>query len=55
MRGAGDGTVTDASGFGEGTFSHSIDGRRRAAGRRYLRLAERGIAGAFLTGKGNFQ
>jgi expansin (peptidoglycan-binding protein) len=54
MRGAGDGTVTDPSGFGEGTFSirsTGVDGQQVVDTFMWPST----IAGAFLTGKGNFQ
>ncbi len=55
MRGAGDGTVTDAMGFGAGTFSirsTGLDGQQVVD---TFDWPSSGIAGAFLTGKGNFQ
>ncbi len=51
----GDGTLTDASGFGEGQVLHPLHGHRRDPGRRHLDWPSPDIAGAFLTGKGNFK
>ncbi len=51
----GDGTLTDASGFGMGTFSirsTGVDGQEVVD---TFDWPSAGIAGAFLTGKGNFQ
>jgi expansin (peptidoglycan-binding protein) len=53
-RGAGDGTATDASGFGVGKFtirSTGIDGQQVVD---TFDWPSGGIAGAFLTGHGNF-
>jgi expansin (peptidoglycan-binding protein) len=54
-RGAGDGTATDASGFGVGKFtirSTGVDGQQVVD---TFDWPSNGIAGAFLTGHGNFQ
>jgi expansin len=54
-RGNGDGTLTDASGFGQGKFtirSTGIDGQQVTD---VFQWPSAGIAGAFLTGAGNFE
>jgi expansin len=54
-RGAGDGTATDASGFGMGKFSirsTGVDGQQVTD---TFEWPSAGIAGAFLTGAGNFE
>ena len=50
----GDGTLTDASGFGVGTFSIRSTGVDGSAVVDTFDWPSNGIAGAFLTGKGNF-
>jgi expansin (peptidoglycan-binding protein) len=55
QRGNGDGTLTDASGFGVGTFtirSTGVDGQQVTD---TFDWPAAGVAGAFLTGQGNFQ
>jgi expansin (peptidoglycan-binding protein) len=55
QRGNGDGTLTDASGFGQGSFtirSTGVDGQQVTD---TFAWPSSGIAGAFLTGEGNFQ
>ncbi len=54
MRG-GDGTLTDASGFGAGTFSIRSTGVDGQVVTETFSWPSGGIAGAFLTGKSNFQ
>jgi expansin (peptidoglycan-binding protein) len=54
-RGAGDGTATDASGFGMGKFSIRSTGMDGQQVVDTFDWPSAGIAGAFLTGQGNFQ
>jgi expansin len=54
-RGNGDGTLTDASGFGKGKFtirSTGVDGQQVTD---VFQWPTAGVAGAFLTGAGNFE
>ena len=51
----GDGTATDASGFGDGTFSIRSTGMDGQQVVDTFDWPSGGIGGAFLTGKGNFQ
>jgi expansin (peptidoglycan-binding protein) len=54
-RGNGDGTLTDASGFGQGKFtirSTGVDGQQVTD---VFQWPSAGVAGAFLTGAGNFE
>jgi hypothetical protein len=51
----GDGTLTDASGFGAGKFSIKLTGMDGQEVTETFDWPNGGIAGAFLTGKSNFQ
>ena len=51
----GDGTLTDASGFGAGQFSIRSTGVDGQVVVDTFEWPSGGIAGAFLTGQGNFQ
>jgi len=51
----GDGTLTDASGFGAGKFSLRATGVDGQTVVEAFDWPSGGVAGAFLTGKGNFQ
>jgi expansin (peptidoglycan-binding protein) len=50
-----DGTLTDSSGFGMGTFSIRTTGVDGSQVVDTFTWPSAGIAGAFLTGKGNFE
>jgi expansin (peptidoglycan-binding protein) len=54
-RGNGDGTATDASGFGNGTFSIRSTGMDGQQVTDTFAWPTNGLGSAFLTGKGNFQ
>jgi expansin (peptidoglycan-binding protein) len=54
-RGAGDGTLTDNSGFGKGSFTIQLTGMDDQVISDTFTWPANGIAGATLTGQGNFK
>lgn len=52
---AGDGTLTDASGFGEGAFTLTMTGVDGQVVTESIAWPSGGIGGAFVTGQGNFR
>ncbi|CAN5453898.1 hypothetical protein BH09MYX1_BH09MYX1_48660 [soil metagenome] len=51
----GDGTLTDAAGFGKGTFTIRLTARDATTYEETIEWPGSGIAGQMITGKGNFQ